>query len=124
MQPLIQVGIFLLILWAAKGRRFGLPRPLVQEERRSSLEYVRAMAQLLQRAKAGILAFETLIRWIEGEAKRILVSTDRDLQSKLLSGQERVKERKITERELLVSVRGLYTALDKARSKAAGSRFN
>ena len=120
MQPLVQVGILLLILWAAKGRRFGLPRPLIQEERRSSLEYVKAMAQLLQRAKARVLAFEALIRWIEGEAKRILVSTDRDFQNKLLSAQERVKEQQITERELLVSVRGLYTALDKARSKATG----
>jgi hypothetical protein len=118
MQPLIQVGILLLILWTVKGRRFGLPRPLIQEERRSSLEYVKAMAQLLQRAKARVLAFEALIRWTEGEAKRILVSADRDLQKKLLSAQERVKEQQITERELLVSVRGLYAALDRARSKA------
>lgn len=118
MQPLIQVGILLLVLWAAKGRRFGLPRPVIQEERRSSLEYVKAMAQLSQRAKARVLALEALIRWIESEAKRILVSTDRDLQNKLISAQKRVRERQVTERELLVSARQLYNALDKARKKA------
>jgi hypothetical protein len=121
LQPMLQGGLLLLILWAAKGRRFGPPRPLIQEERRSSLEYVRAMAQLFQRARARPLALKAAIRWIEDEAEKTLVYRDRSLQSKLLAARRRLEQQEIGERELLKSVRGLYLALDEARNRAVGT---
>ena len=119
--PTLQGILLLLVLWAAKGRRFGPTRPVIQEQRRSSLEYVRAMAQLYQRARARALAFEVLIRWIEDQAKRILVSNDGDLQSKLLAARRRLDQQEFTEKELLGSARGLYVALDEARRRAEGN---
>lgn len=119
--PTLQGILFLLVLWAAKGRRFGPTRPVIQEQRRSSLEYVRAMAHLYQRARARALAFEVLIRWIEDQAKKILVFKDGDLQSKLLAARRRLDQQEFTEKELLRSARGLYVALDEARRRAEGN---
>jgi hypothetical protein len=115
--PALQGFLLLLILWTAKGRRFGPPRPLVRDEHRSSLEYVRAMAQIFQRAQARGFALEAVSRWIEDDAKRILVYKDHELQSKLLVARKRLGEQEISERELLTSVRTLYAALDEARKK-------
>ena len=116
--PMLQGMLLLLVLWAAKGRRFGPIRPVIQEQRRSSLEYVRAMAQLYQRAKVHALAFEVLIRWVEDQAKKILVFKDSDLQNKLLAARRRLDQQEFSEKELLRSARGLYVALDQARSRA------
>jgi hypothetical protein len=115
--PALQGFLLLLIFWAAKGRRFGPPRPLVRDEHRSSLEYVRAMAQLFQRAQARGLALEAVSRWIEEDAKKILVYRDHELQRKLLVARKQLGEQEISERELLTSVRTLYAALDEARGK-------
>jgi hypothetical protein len=79
------------------------------------------MAQLYQRARARALAFEVLIRWIEDQAKKILVSKDGDLQSKLLAARRRLDQQEFTEKELLGSARGLYVALDEARRRAEGN---
>ena len=116
--PALQGILLLFVLWAARGRRFGLPRPLIQEQRRSSLEYVKAMAQLVQRGRARVLAFEALVRWAEKEARNVLVHRDRTLQSKLLAARRNPEEQVVSERDLLTSVRGLYSALDEARRKA------
>lgn len=116
--PALQGILLLFVLWAARGRRFGLPRPLIQEKRRSSLEYVKAMAQLFQRGRARVLAFEALVRWIEKEAKDILVHRDHSLQNKLLAARRNPDRQVVSERDLLTSVRGLYSALDEARRKA------
>lgn len=121
LQPMLQGVLLLLILWAAKGRRFGPARLLIQEERRSSLEYVRAMAQLFQRARVRVVAFESAIRWIEDEAKKILVYKDRTFQGRLLAARQRFEKQEIRERELLATVRGLYLALDEARRRAIGT---
>src|SRR5690349_17213874 len=51
--------VVLLILWT-RGRRFGRPLPLVQVDRRSSLEFVASMAELQQRARAFDLAIENI----------------------------------------------------------------
>jgi hypothetical protein len=117
--PVLQGILLLFVLWAARGRRFGLPRPLFQEKRRSSLEYVKAMAQLFQRGRARVLAFEALVRWIEKEAKNILVHRDDTLQNKLLAARRNPDKQVVSDRDLLVSARGLYSALDEARRKAA-----
>jgi hypothetical protein len=117
--PALQGILLLFVLWAARGRRFGLPRPLIEEKRRSSLEYVKAMAQLFQRGRARVLAFEALVRWTEKEAKNILVHRDHTLQNKLLAARHNPEKQVVSERDLLTSVRGLYSALDEARRKAA-----
>jgi hypothetical protein len=117
--PLLQGILILLVLWIAKGRRFGPPRPLLQEERSSSLEYVRAMAQLYQRARVRVLALKAVVRWIEEEAKRILVHRERDLQNRLLNARRQLEMPDTTEKELLYLSRGLYSALEQARKKAA-----
>ena len=115
--PALQGFLLLLIFWAAKGRRFGPPRTLIRDEHRSSLEYVRAMAQLFQRAQARGFALEAVSRWIEEDAKRMLVYRDHELQNKLLLARKQLGRQEISERELLTSVRTLYSALDEAREK-------
>lgn len=119
--PLLQGMLILLVLWAAKGRRFGPPRQLLQEERSSSLEYVRAMAQLYQRAKVRPLALKAVVSWIEEEAKNILVHRDRNLQNKLLAARQHLEIEDTTEKELLNISRGLYLALEEARRRAVGA---
>ena len=53
------VLLVLVILWTL-GRRFARPLPLVQIDRRSSLEFVASMAELQQRARAFDLAIENI----------------------------------------------------------------
>ena len=53
------VFLVLLVLWT-RGRRFARPLPLVQADRRSSLEFVASMAELQQRARAYDLAIENI----------------------------------------------------------------
>jgi hypothetical protein len=115
-----QGGIILLILWAAAGRRFGSPRPLPSEVPRSSLEYVRAMANLFQRAKASRLALETVSRWIEDEARRLLIDKDPGLREKLRRAKERYQIEGVADRDLLLHARDLYEAFERARKKAPG----
>jgi hypothetical protein len=119
--PLLQGILILLVLWVGKGRRFGPPRPLLTEERSSSLEYVRAMARLYQRAKVRALALKAVVRWIEEEAKNILVHRDRNLQNKLLNAKQHLEIEDTSEKELLKLSRDLYLALEAARRRAIGS---
>jgi len=51
--------VALLVLWT-HGRRFARPLPLVQVDRRSSLEFVASMAELQQRARTYDLAIENV----------------------------------------------------------------
>src|SRR6185295_12321513 len=53
------VAIILLMLWTA-SRRFGRPLPLVQIDRRSSLEFVASMSELQERSRAFDLAVENI----------------------------------------------------------------
>ena len=53
------VLLIILILWT-RARRFARPVPLVQVDRRSSLEFVASMAELQQRAGAFDLALENV----------------------------------------------------------------
>jgi hypothetical protein len=119
--PLLQGILILLVLWASEGRRFGPPRPLLQNERSSSLEYVRAMAQLYQRAKVRVLALKAIVSWIEEEAKSIMVHRERNLKNKLLIARQQLEIPDTTEKELLNISRGLYLALEQARKKAVGT---
>ncbi|HEY6230151.1 MAG TPA: DUF4350 domain-containing protein [Pyrinomonadaceae bacterium] len=53
------VLLILLVVWT-RGRRFARPLPLLQIDRRSSLEFVASMAELQQRARAYDLAIENI----------------------------------------------------------------
>ena len=118
--PLLQGLFILLVLWANRGRRFGPPRPLLQEERSSSLEHVRAMAQLYQRAKVQALALKAVVGWIEEEAKNLMVHRDGDLQKKVMTARQYLKREDTSEKDILALSRGLYLALAEARRRAVG----
>ena len=62
------VLIGLMVIWS-RGKRFARPLPLLQVDRRSSLEFVASMAELQQRARAHDLALEN----IYGRMRRVLV---------------------------------------------------
>jgi hypothetical protein len=76
------------------------------------------MAQLYQRAKARVLALNAMVRWIEEEAKSILVHRERNLRNKLLIARQQLEIPDTTEKELLNLSRGLYSALEQARRRA------
>ncbi len=123
MGPLVQGLIILVVLWAALGRRFGLPHPVVEKQHRSSMQYVQAMAQLFRRTGARIHALDTILHWIGNEAKRTLVDKDQTLQNKLSTAKQHLQRENITDRELLEFSRDLYQTLDDARSgKRVGCR--
>jgi hypothetical protein len=84
------------------------------------MEYVRAMAGLFQRARANRLALETVSRWIEEEAKRLLIDKDRGLQEKLKQSKERYQTDAVTEQALLLQARDLYLAFENAKRRAPG----
>ena len=79
------------------------------------------MAQLYQRARLRGLALKAVVRWIEEEAKSILVHRDRKLQSKLLNARQHLEIDDTTEKELLKLSRGLHLALEEARRRAMGA---
>jgi hypothetical protein len=112
--------VLLLILWLAKGRRFGVPRPPVAKEYRSSMEYVKAMAQLFQRGQARGYALERILRWAEDESKRLLVDMDRALIKTLQSVRQRLQGGKLRDGELLGEAQRLYAALERAKKAAPG----
>lgn len=118
--PLFQGAVLLLLFWCARGRRFGSPRPIVEEERRSTMEYVHAMAGLLRRTGARQIALEAMVRWVEEEARRVLIDTDRSLQSALRAARGRLRGHALNDRQLTMTVRGLYRALEGARRRAPG----
>ncbi len=118
MSPLIQALILLIVFLAAGGRRFGRPRPMAKIERRSSMEYVRAMAQIYQRAHARLLALEGVVKWVESEARRMLLDHDKGFQQTMKEVRQWMGGAVMTDRELLGKARGLYRALAKARGKA------
>lgn len=117
---LLQSTLIILVLWAAAGRRFGPPRPLARYTARSPMEFVRAMAGLFQRARANRLALETLIRWTEEEASRLLVDKDRALRESLRQSKNRYQANEVTDRDLLFESKNLHAALEKAKRHAPG----
>lgn len=116
---LLQGMLVMLTLWSAFGRRFGLARPIVPPERRSSMEYVRFMAQLFQKANARRLALRAMVRWIEEEAKKDLVNRDRALRSALKAARGSSQDKMLSDRRLLFCVRGLYRTLEGARRRTS-----
>ena len=120
--PLLQVTLLLLALWAAAGRRFGPARPLLRETERSSMEYVRAMAQLFQRVKARRLALESVLRWFDEEARRFLLDKDPAFQRDMTEAKNRLSLETMTDRDLVSAVRKLYNTLARVRKQAPGGK--
>jgi hypothetical protein len=89
--------------------------------RRSTMEYVHAMAGLLRKARARGLALEVLVGWVEEEARRALIETDRALQGALRASRQQAQEPRLDDRQLLITVRRLYRALEGARRRALGT---
>ena len=118
--PFLQGLLLLLILWAAFGRRFGPSRSRGEEEGQTSLAYFKAIGQLFQRAGARNLALETSVRWAQEESRKYLIDRDAGFQKKLQTIKADLKNREMTDQELLVRVKGLHEALDSARRKMPG----
>jgi uncharacterized protein YajQ (UPF0234 family) len=85
------------------------------------MQYVKAMAQLFERYRVRGLALESNIRWVEDEAKRLLLEKDRALQQTLNAVRQRLQNQEINDHELLLDVRNLYKALHRAQNKATGT---
>jgi hypothetical protein len=113
--PLLQVMFLVLLIGAAAGRRFGPARPLRRETERSSMEYVRAMAQLFQRVKARRLALESVLRWFDEETRRLLLDRDPVFQKDMAEAKKQLSLESMTDGGLLNAVRKLYGALARAR---------
>jgi hypothetical protein len=113
--PLLQIVFLVLLVWGAAGRRFGPARPLRREMERSSMEYVRAVAQLFQRVKARRLALENVLRWFDEETRRLLLDKDPVLQKEMAEAKKQVPLETMTDRDLVSVVRKLYGALARAR---------
>jgi hypothetical protein len=113
--PLLQVLVLLILLWVAAGRRFGPARPMATETERSSMEYVRAMAQLFQRVGARRLALESVLRWFGEETRRLLLDKDPAFQKDMAEAKKVLSLETLTDRELVHAVRKLYNSLAMAR---------
>jgi hypothetical protein len=120
--PLVQVMLLVLVLWAAAGRRFGPARPLPKDTERSSMEYVRAMAQLFQRVKARRLALESVLRWFDEETRRLLLDKDPAFQRDVAEAKKRLSFETMTDSDLVGAVRKLYNSLAKARKQPPGGK--
>ena len=120
--PLLQVALLLLVLWAAAGRRFGPARPLMRETERSSMEYVRAMAQLFHRVKARRLALESVLHWFDEEARRFVLDKDPAFQRDMKEAKNRLSLETMTDRDLVSAVRKLYNTLARVRRQAPGGK--
>ena len=116
--PLLQVLFLLILLWLAAGRRFGSPRPLKRETERSSMEYVRAIAQLFQRVKARRLALESVLRWFDEETRRLLLDKEPAFQRDMAEARKRLAAENMTDKDLVNTVRTLYGSLARARKNA------
>ena len=55
-----QCVLLVLVILSTRARRFARPLPLVQVDRRSSLEFVASMAELQERSRAFDLAIENI----------------------------------------------------------------
>jgi hypothetical protein len=91
------VLLVLVVLWT-NGRRFARPLPLVQVDRRSSLEFVASMAELQERSRAFDLAIEN----IYSRTRRVLARhAGVDYNSSRSEIAERIAERSTIDRNEL-----------------------
>ncbi|MBW2016940.1 MAG: hypothetical protein JRJ01_08880, partial [Deltaproteobacteria bacterium] len=96
---------------------------LIKEEARSSMEYVKAVARLLQKAGAGALALELLARRAEEEAERLLLNQDEVLLKRIRKAREGGGLKGISDRELTRRAGELHDALMEARRRGASGKI-
>lgn len=120
--PLLQCLVFALFLWAAMGRRFGPARADCEGNNRSSMEYVRAMARLFQRGEKRGFALESMVRWVEDEARVHLLNRDGNLRKAVDSARQCLQAQAITDDGLLNHTRVLFDSLEKARRTGGRKR--
>jgi hypothetical protein len=118
----LQGIVVLVILWASRGRRFGTPRPVVDEEYRGPMAYEKAMAHLYQRGEKGKDGLMGLLQWIEDEARRLLMDRDPCLQAAMQKARQKIRKDTLSEKELLEEARKLYQALARAKLGMPGDR--
>jgi hypothetical protein len=68
----LQAGLIALVFFVSQSRRFARPVPAPEPDRRSKLEYVAAMAQLQERARAYDLAVESVYKDLRRRASLLL----------------------------------------------------
>ena len=61
----------------------------------------------------------TSVRWIQDESKKLLVDKDPVFQKRIQEEKSNLKKRELTDRELLLQVRGLHEALEAVRKKVS-----
>lgn len=84
------------------------------------MAYFKAIGQLFQRAGARNLALETSVRWAQEESRKYLIDRDEGFQKQIKIIRANLNNREMTDRELLVQVKGLHEALDTARRRKPG----
>jgi hypothetical protein len=118
--PLIQIFFIILLSWALFGRRFGPSRSENRPENHSSMEYIKAVAQLHQKAATRAYAINSVAGWIKGEAKRLLIDKDENIQEDLKKISLTIKDVTLKDRELLHLTQQLYDDFKIARNKGSG----
>ncbi len=104
---LIQIVVAVALLMYSRGRRFGQPKPALEETHRSSLEYVTSLANIYQAAQASDIALSNLHERLLRSVRR---STLGGNIGELVDECERKMNRKISERELLDLSRRMASA--------------
>ena len=82
------------------------------------MEYVQAMAHVFRRGQARAYALERMLRWVEEEARRLLIDADRALGTTLQSVRQHLQRNRLTDKELLEDVQQLYQGLERAKKAA------
>ena len=117
----VQVLIVLFVLWLHWGRRFGSPRPIPENRRRSVMEYVQALSGLLQRASARKTALESVLNWMKKEAGANLIDRDDRFRRTVQSVEKALENpNPPSERELLSAVATLHRSYEAAKNRAPG----
>jgi hypothetical protein len=118
--PLIQIVFVILLLWSLFGRRFGPSRSKNRPENHSSMEYIKAIAQLHQKAGTRAYAINSVADWIKEEAKRLLIDKNEAIQDNLKNVSISIKNGTLKDGDLLHLTQQLYNDFKIARNKGSG----
>jgi hypothetical protein len=84
------------------------------------MEYIKAVAQLHQKAATRAYALNSVTGWIKGEAKRLLIDNDEAIQENIKKVSLSIKNGKLMDGELLHLTQQLYDDFNIARNKGSG----
>jgi hypothetical protein len=120
--PFIQLFLAFILFWALKSRRFGSPRPVINEKSRSSMEFISAMANLFKQTENRHYILETILKRIKEESRRYLIQGDADLNQAFNSAETRLKDQELRDHDLLSEVKKLYQSFYRAKHLAPGGQ--